>query len=108
TAQPEPSSLALAASIAGFELSAHVNPSPAEAIITQNPQLLIECNPVLGGAIAGLTVLGKATALSGDDLLRAVAGKDIAAVFSGQVDYSAEGFQIPINLKTTGFSFASQ
>ncbi|MCZ7861900.1 hypothetical protein O9X98_10975 [Agrobacterium salinitolerans] len=90
--------LRMTAVINSFNLKAQLNPSPAEAILVQNPQLLVECNPVLIGPTVGLAIIGKARGLNGNDLIKA-AGKEASAFFAGDVDYEVKGFNVPIDVK---------
>lgn len=92
----EPKTLDLHLSVAPFALKATATPAPAEALLTQNPHLLVVCNPVLGEVVSGLTIIGKAQGLTGQDLIRAVAGTKVSAVFSGNIEYEMEGFVVPL------------
>lgn len=95
----DPQTLNLTGHIGAFNLKAKIQPPPIEALLTQNPQLLVECNPVLGGTFASLAVVGKAVGLTGSDILRALAGKNVSAVLTGDVDYDVDGFDLPLKIK---------
>lgn len=95
----DPQTLNLTGHIAAFKLRAKIQPPPIEALLTQNPQLLVECNPVLGGTFATLAVVGKAVGLTGSDILKALAGKNVSAVLTGDVDYDVDGFDFPLKIK---------
>jgi hypothetical protein len=95
----DPQTLNLTGHIGAFNLKAKIQPPPIEALLTQNPQLLVECNPVLGGTFASLAVVGKAVGLTGSDILKALAGKNVSAVLTGDVDYDVNGFDLPLKIK---------
>lgn len=95
----DPQTLSLTGRIGAFNLKAKIKPPPIEALLTQNPQLLVECNPVLGGALAGLSLVGKAVGLTGNDILKSLAGKNVSAVLTGDVDYDVDGFDFPLKIK---------
>jgi hypothetical protein len=99
SAEPTNNLLRLTATIDDFNLRAKLSPPPIEAILSQNPQLLVDCNPVLIGVTTGLTILGKAQGLSGSDVIKALAGKQTAALFTGDVDYDVKGFEVPIPIR---------
>ncbi|MCP3406140.1 hypothetical protein [Bradyrhizobium sp. CCGB01] len=103
-----PSTLILNGHVDSFNLRAKITPAPAEAVLTQNPQLLVECNPVLTGAITGLSIIGKAQGLSGGDIIRALAGKQASAAFTGDVDYDLDGFDIPIKIEHKDLKLGEQ
>jgi hypothetical protein len=61
--------------------------------------LLVECNPVLGGTFATLAVVGKAVGLTGSDILKALAGKNVSSILTGDVDYDVNGFDLPLKIE---------
>jgi hypothetical protein len=91
----DPQALNLTGHIGAFNLKAKVQPPPVEALLTQNPQLLVGCNPVLGATFANLAVVGRAVGLTGSDILKSLAGKNVSAVLTGDVDYDVDGFDFP-------------
>ena len=95
----DPQTLNLTGHIGAFNLKAKIEPPPIEALLTQNPQLLVECNPVLGGTFASLAVVGKAVGLTGSDILKSLAGKNVSSVLTGDVDYDVDGFDLPLKIK---------
>ena len=100
--------LTLNAHIDSFDLKAKISPAPVEAILNQNPQLYVECNPVLTGAITGLTIIGKAEGLTGSDIIKALAGKQVSAAFTGNLDYALDGFDIPLKINATDLKLGAQ
>ena len=61
------------------------------------------CNPVLPGGIAGLSIIGDAKALRGDDLIRALAKAagpedEIVAFLTGKLRHQLEGFELPLSV----------
>ena len=90
--------LYLVAKVSSFEIGAKITPPPAEAILTQNPHLLIVCNPILGSAITVLTIVGKAKGLSGDDLIRSLTGSKVATILTGDFSYEMGGLTFPIRI----------
>jgi hypothetical protein len=98
-ADPEhPDDLMLTAHIKKFTLKAKISPPPIEAVLAQNPQLFVECNPTLTGTLTGLTIIGKAKGLTGADILKALAGKNAAAAFTGDVDYDVKEMDFPLKV----------
>ena len=93
--------LALVARVHSFEIKARLSPAPAEAILTQNPHLLVVCNPVLGPSIAGLAIFGKAEGLVGSDVIRSLGGSEVAAILTGDLAYESESLVFPINIEST-------
>lgn len=74
-------------------LRANVRPPPVDALITQNPHLLVVCNPVIGTAVAGLTLAGRATALASNDVRRAVARDPLlSTILLGTLEYDVPEF----------------
>ena len=95
----DPRTLNLTGHVGAFNLKAKVEPPPVEALLTQNPQLLVECNPVLGATFANVAIAGKAVGLSGSDILKSLAGKNVSAILTGDVDYDVNGFDLPLKIK---------
>ena len=93
--------LSLVAKLESFRIQGEISPSPAAAILSQNPHLFVVCNPVLGAAVAGLTLFGEAEGLVGTDLIRSVAGREVAALLTGEIDYSTEDFVFSIGVEST-------
>lgn len=91
--------LDLLATIAPFTVKADLNPRPAEAILANNPQLPFVCNPVIGAGIVGLTIVGRASALAPDDLVRG-ASDDVAALLSGKFEERIEATEIRVSVRT--------
>jgi hypothetical protein len=100
----DPQTLNLTGHIGAFNLKAKIQPPPVEALLTQNPQLLVVCNPVLGGTFANLAVVGKAVGVTGSDILKSLAGKNVSAVLTGDVDYDVDGFDLPLKIKAPDFT----
>ena len=103
-------SLDLKLDISPFKLSAKLLPAPVDAILRDNPHLFVVCNPVLSAAVSGLSIVGKAHALDGDDLIKSVLGTDMAGIFTGDFEHELEGFSLPIKfppikLETSGTKF---
>ena len=95
----DPQTLNLIGHVGAFKLKAKIEPPPIEALLTRNPQLLVECNPVLGGTFATLAVVGKAAGLTGSDILKALAGKNVSSILTGDVDYDVNGFDLPLKIE---------
>jgi hypothetical protein len=95
----DPQTLNLIGHVGAFDLKAKVEPPPVEALLTQNPQLLVECNPVLGATFENVAIAGKAVGLSGSDILKSLAGKNVSAILTGDVDYDVNGFDLPLKIK---------
>lgn len=91
--------LDLLATIAPFSIKADLNPRPAEAILANNPHLPFVCNPIIGAGIVGLTIVGRASALAPDDLVRG-ASDDVAAILSGKFEEPVEATEIAIPIET--------
>lgn len=91
--------LDLLITIAPFVLKADLSPRPAEAIISENPHLLIVCNPIISAAFVGLVTAGRTTALLPDDLVRGATG-DMKSILSGKFEHSVEAIEIPLPVET--------
>ncbi|MGY4379519.1 hypothetical protein ACVWZR_005352 [Bradyrhizobium sp. i1.3.1] len=63
---------------------------------------------MLTGAITGLSIIGKAQGLSGGDIIRALAGKQASAAFTGDVGYDLDGFDIPIKIERKDLKLGEQ
>jgi hypothetical protein len=65
-------------------LRGKLSPSPIDALLTNNPQLFVMCNPVLTGLPTAANVLGKISAYTSLDVLtaleRAVPGNQVEAL----------------------------
>lgn len=49
-----------------------ISPPPSIALISQNPQILVTCSPVLVGALASASITGGVTAFTGQDIIGAI------------------------------------
>ncbi len=80
---------------------ASVSPPPVDALLAQNPHLFVVCNPVIGASVAGLTLLGRATALASGDVRRAV-GRDpvLSAILLGTLEYDLPEFTTEVTVPT--------
>jgi len=89
--------LELGVSFDPVTITGQLSPGPLEALLVQNPQIFITCNPVLTGALGSATVIGKVSAFGPADILGAIekAIPDnqeegfsmVSAITSGKIDY---------------------
>ena len=63
--------------------------------MANNPQLPFICNPIIGAGIVGLTIVGRASALAPDDLVRGASG-DVAAILSGKFEEPIDATEIAL------------
>jgi hypothetical protein len=79
-----------------IQINGRLSPPPLDAFLAQNPQIFVMCSPVVTGAIAGATLVGKVSAFTPFDVAgaieRAIPGdqeesvKILKAITSGIVD----------------------
>ncbi|NEO05778.1 hypothetical protein [Moorena sp. SIO3I8] len=98
--------LDLAINISEFTLNAKLNPPPATALLQENPHMLVLCNPVLGVPAVGLSILGEAKALKGDDLIRALGGNKLSGLFAGDYKYKLDEISIPTVIPPIDFEIS--
>lgn len=76
-------------------VSGQLSPAPVDALLTQNPQVFVLCNPVLTGTLAFASAVGKVSAFTPIDVIKALeravpgdqeaAGRMIKTFTSGQI-----------------------
>ena len=54
---------------------------------------------MLVGVFTNLAVAGKAIGLTGSDILKALAGKKVSSILTGDVNYDVDGFDFPFEIK---------
>jgi hypothetical protein len=74
-------------------------PPPLQGLINQNPQLVFVCNPVIGVGGVGLSILGQARVVVGDDAIRRAAGNDLGALLTGAYTAKIKSVSYPLEMK---------
>lgn len=92
--------LGLSISFDPVPITGQLSPAPLEALLVQNPQIFVTCNPVLTGALGSAVMLGKVSAFGPADILgaieKAIPGnqedgfKVLSAITSGKIDYKMQ------------------
>jgi hypothetical protein len=99
---------ALALDVDEFSIDLKVSPPPLEGLIAQNPQLAFVCNPVLGGAAVGLSILGKARVVVGDEAVRRAAGNEVGGLLTGVYTYKVGSMSFPLRMKPVQIALDNQ
>ncbi len=99
-AEQQPDGLRIEVVFDPLRVRGNISPAPVDALLTQNPQVVVTCSPVLTGALASASVVGKVSAFTPMDILkameRAVPGnqeklqRDVLTFTTGIVDREVE------------------